>query len=640
VFVEMLTGVHPFPGPSAKQFLYQHATTPPNLTHLGPPDQLAILRSLSKNPSERFPSCLSLVESLLQPSLSQATLLRRHVAGNMASITNQLRVVVPESTLAMSLVTPGEAANTLKNANQTLRPALVSNLVSSDSATTDNPKLECFPLGSLTHSVDADGQPIRTLTPRLEGGSLLELEQVLNRVNHAGDVLWQNVLVPQPRHVSFVTSEKNLPLGNVMAPRKRAWKLQEAVAKFVPLAKSLDELHIRFKLPHGLLSDKTVLHNGERLGLWGYGLAELLRLARPDTDWLNDQHYLAPEALKGRFHLQSDQYSLALLLLQSIGAWLPNVKKGRVERPTINWQLMGKMEAAVVQRALAVDPAGRFANCADFFKALSQQATNVITLQDIHHVECVDLLKSGHTTTTARPHPIQYTKILMNVATQHVTSDDAGTVPVQLTDGRWSIRFPLSWTTGLADLKVRAFCDQYHYSKMQLATDTILLKPKHRVGQMQQSTNPVEITIRWPAMSEGRMVEVQVIGRWTNKLDQNRSGEHVTAMLDLIRRTFHNVDDRRKTPRIKVDMGLTIYPVNDALQIGAPVSGMCKDVSLTGFSAILNSTNSLSHAFCLFDGLPTHASFAILARLVREKRTEQGDQLLTSWQFVHVRDRD
>jgi serine/threonine protein kinase len=644
VYAEMLTGVHPFPGPSAKQYLLQHATTPPNVTHLGPSDQSAILRSLSKTPSDRYPSCLAMVESLLQPSLSQATLLRRHAAGNTTSITNQPRVV-PEATLAMSLVTPGEAANTLKNVQQTLRPALVpqlrpSGVVSLDTTMRDNSEMERFPLGSLTHSVDADGRPIRLLTPRLEGGSLFELEKVLNRVSQAHTVLWQKVQVPQPRHITFVSSEAHDLLRDVMAPRMPTWSLQEALTKFLPLARSLDELHMRFKLPHGLLSDKTVLHNGNVFGLWGYGLAELLRLARPDTEWLNDQQYLAPESLKGRFHLQSDQYSLALLLLQSMGAWTPNVKKGRAERPTINWQLMSRMEAATVQRALAVDPADRFANCTDFFKALSQQATDVITLRDIHHVESVDLLKSGLKTTTHRPQPQQFTAELIKAAIQRLTGDDAGTIPVQLLDGRWSIRFPMRWTTALAELKVRAFCDQYHYNKVQLATDTILLKPKHRVAQMQQSVNPVELTIRWPAMSEARMVEVQVMGRWTNTLDQNRSGEHVTAMLDIMRRTFHNVEDRRRNPRIKVDMGLTVYPVNDALQIGVPVTGRCKDVSLTGFNAILNSSDTSDHAFCVFDGLKEHSSFAILAKLVRGKRSEQGDQLITGWRFVHVGDRD
>ncbi len=645
VFAEMLTGIHPFPGPSSKQFLLQHATSPPNLTHLGPSDQSAILRSLSKVPSERFPSCLAMVESILQPSLSQATLLRRHAAGKTTSITNQPRSVMAESTLAMSLVTPGEAANTLKNSQQTLRPALVpplkpSGSISVESTARDSFDFERYNLGTVVHTIDENGQQVRTLTPRLDGGSLSELEKVLNRVCQPHAVLWQKVLVPQPRQVSFATPEAHQLLRDVIAPQQPAWNIQEAVAKFLPLARSLDELHMRFKLPHGLLTDKTVLFHGDRLGLWGYGLSELLRLARPDTEWLNDQLYLAPEATKGKFHLQSDQYSLALLLLQSMGAWLPSVKKSRAERPTINWQLMGKVEAAAVQRALAVDPNDRFECCEEFFKSLSQQPTDVVTLRDIFHVESIDLLKSGIMPTVQRPHPLQFTQDLMKAATQRVAGDDTGSIPLQLPDGRWSIRFPLKWTTGLAELKVRAFCDQYHYSKVQMATDTMLLKPRQRSGQTQQASNPVELTIRWPAMSEARMVEVHVVGRSTNTLDQNRTGEHVTAMLELIRRTFHNVDDRRRNQRIKVVMDLTIYPVNDALQIGASVTGKCKDVSLTGFNAILNSSETSDHAFCVFDGLKEHSSFAILAKLVRGKRNEQGDQLLTGWRFVHTSERD
>jgi serine/threonine protein kinase len=642
VYTEMLTGLHPFPGPSAKQFLLQHATTPPNLTHLGLSDQTAISRSLSKTPSDRFPSCLAMVESLLQPSLSQATLLRRHAAGATTSITNQPRVVVPESTLAMSLVTPGEAANTLKNAQQTLRPSLVASLTTgsvppTDASTRDALEFERNGLGVLAHTQEADGKNIRTLTPRLDGGSTAELDKVLHRVGHHHDLLWQKLQVPQSRQVSFTTADTNLPLRDVIAPRKRAWSLHDAVANFLPLAKGLDELHTRSKLPHGLLTDRTVLQQGDRLGVWCYGLAELLRLARPDTDWLNDQLYLAPEAARGKLHLQSDQYSLALLLLQSIGAWLPNVKKGRAERPSINWQLMTKLEAAAVQRALANEPTDRFETCEAFFKSIKQQNSDVITLRDLYHVEGVDLLKTGLATTSSRPHPTQFMQDLVKNATARVTADDAGTIPVLLSDGRWSIRFPLKWTTGLADLKVRAFCDQYHYNKVQMATDTTLLKPKQRLGQ---SGNPVELTIRWPAMSEARMVEVQVVGRWTNALDQNRSGEHVTAMLELIRRTFHNVDDRRKAPRIKIDSAMTVYPVNDALQISAPVTGKCKDVSLTGFNAVLNTTDLLDHAFCDFETLSEHPGYAIIAKLIRSKKTDQGDQVLTGWRFVHVSERD
>jgi serine/threonine protein kinase len=64
VYMEMLTGRRPFPGPSTKQLILQHLTATPDLSPLSSPDREAVGRALAKNPEDRFPTCKDFVKAL------------------------------------------------------------------------------------------------------------------------------------------------------------------------------------------------------------------------------------------------------------------------------------------------------------------------------------------------------------------------------------------------------------------------------------------------------------------------------------------------------------------------------------------------------------------------------------------------
>jgi serine/threonine protein kinase len=65
VYQEMLTGVLPFPGRTAAQLAAQHLNAKPKLDALPENDQEVIARSLSKKPSDRFQSCVELLNALI-----------------------------------------------------------------------------------------------------------------------------------------------------------------------------------------------------------------------------------------------------------------------------------------------------------------------------------------------------------------------------------------------------------------------------------------------------------------------------------------------------------------------------------------------------------------------------------------------
>jgi len=60
----MLTGIRPFRGRTAPQLLEQHLHGKPNVAPLPEGDQPVILRSLAKNPKDRFPTCGEMIQAL------------------------------------------------------------------------------------------------------------------------------------------------------------------------------------------------------------------------------------------------------------------------------------------------------------------------------------------------------------------------------------------------------------------------------------------------------------------------------------------------------------------------------------------------------------------------------------------------
>ncbi|HMP15595.1 MAG TPA: tubulin-like doman-containing protein [Gemmatales bacterium] len=66
VFQELLTGSLPFNGKSARQLMQQHCMQEPDLKALPSSDRAVVARALSKDPQQRFPSCLDFIGALVR----------------------------------------------------------------------------------------------------------------------------------------------------------------------------------------------------------------------------------------------------------------------------------------------------------------------------------------------------------------------------------------------------------------------------------------------------------------------------------------------------------------------------------------------------------------------------------------------
>jgi hypothetical protein len=66
VYQELLTGQRPFNGKNARQLAMQHMNEEPDLRTLPEAERPVVARALSKDPSKRWPNCLSFVKALYQ----------------------------------------------------------------------------------------------------------------------------------------------------------------------------------------------------------------------------------------------------------------------------------------------------------------------------------------------------------------------------------------------------------------------------------------------------------------------------------------------------------------------------------------------------------------------------------------------
>ncbi len=646
VYQELLTGSFPYPGPNGRQYLLQHKLNEPDVSHLPANDRPAVVKALAKNPIDRFPSCLAFVKALIQGTVPNS---QRTTALGFATVfrADPTPATGTRAFDSAALITP----STVQSGNLTLRSAGGLTLKSAGQSSPSGPaeefaricpgyqfveEVESGPRGRSARAIGPDGHAVRVLTLRLEGGIASELDRIVHRAGRHAEPLWQKIVAPQPRLVAFVAPASAIPLREWAKGRIKTSGRDlrpAAVAELLaPVAALLDLWNRDFHLPHQLVNSATILVDGECAGLTHYGLAELLRHSRSDSEWLHDEPYAAPEALAGKPGNKSDQFSLGLVVLEMLKAWTP-AKRPRGERGSIDWNGLLAPVRACLRRALANDPAERHADCTAFLTALGNSTPKGVVLDDVQLLVSEARLRGLPSVSHGELDPNRFATALHKAALAESPQPDTGPVPFALPDGRLSIRFPVKWTPGLGELKTAAFKDQFGYRATPLATDTVLLKP--RSSGLAYATSPVELLVRWPVLGEAAVAEVHVTGRWISGLQPHKYAPEVAQALDKFRKVVQNTEDRRKAVRVKSELPVVCYPVTDELAIGAAMGGQCRDVSITGFSAVLESEPTTGHLYAVFGTVPEIGGAALLAKIVRTKAEAHGGWHIAA-RFVHA----
>lgn len=207
---------------------------------------------------------------------------------------------------------------------------------------------------------------VKLLNPEL--GERAEFRQRFERearalamLNHPGIVTVFDAGVVEAQ--SFITMEllrgeslaAELPVGSA-----RALSIGEQ------LCDALAYAHARGVVHRDIKPENVLLAEDGRVLLTDFGIA---RVSQPDSGWTitaanmasGTPHYMAPEALRGaRPDPRMDIYALGVLLYQMLSGELP---QGDFRRLEGGWD-------SVIRRALAPDPADRYADAKAFGRAL------------------------------------------------------------------------------------------------------------------------------------------------------------------------------------------------------------------------------------------------------------------------------
>ncbi len=632
VYFELLTGAFPYSGKSAQQLIVQHASAEPDLRALPDRDVEAVRKALSKSPSDRYPSCLTFVRSLLQydpasePISMDAT---RRVPPATPGTSSAVKATLRGLSSGCSSVT-----NTQRlSPTATLRPGAVGATVATEELALACPDLRYLGEGKaglrgrLIRAADPTGAVKAVRLLRLDGGTAADLDELFQALAAPLPGSAQEVVLPQPRLLAFVWDADARTLRDWLTAAPPDPPSQATAARLLePLGPILDGLHAATGFAHLLLTASAVTTTGGVVsGVTGFGVGEALRRSRPDTDWLTDHPCAAPEALAGAPERASDQFALALIYLELRRMWSPDTPRDRAGAPRVNWDALPTDERTAVRRALAKRPDARFASCAAFLAAVRPAAAAGVVLEKVRLLESTARLSGEAPPAAPPPAPTVFADAVVRLAQVGLTAipPAAGSVAtvVRQPDGRYTLRFPARLSAQLATLKLSAYTAQNGYNAVSMGDGSVLLKP--RGGR-----RAVELFVQLPSDGPVAVSELTVSGR-PMSLDQGpKAVEQVAAALDHFRRAFQNADEQRSYPRWRYEGGVTLYPVDDELHVGLPVRCRARDVSRSGFSAAFVGDPPTGHVFVAFDGRGPSAGWAALARIVRAAPLAAGQHLV------------
>ena len=108
----------------------------------------------------------------------------------------------------------------------------------------------------------------------------------------------------------------------------------------------------------------------------------------------------------------------------------------------------------------------------------------------------------------------------------------------------------------------------------------------------------------------------------------------LAELLDAFRRAVQPNDDRRRFPRRRADLAVTLVPLDDELRLGEPHAAQCRELSAGGFSCTSAGLPVKGHLFATFPGDPETAPWGILCEVVRTSRNPLTGQTVLAVRFL------
>jgi serine/threonine protein kinase len=558
-YQELLTGTLPFSGGNARQLMLKHCMAEPDLSALPEADRPAVQKALSKDPAQRFASCMEFLRALED-------------TGGGA-----LGPVSPSATRPEEAETKHEA---LAVGTAPVRPTHEDYL----SGYQFQGCLGRTPTSETWETLAPEGG--RRLVKFLfgvAGRDPAREEEAIRRLENL-----QHPALPEMRLVSAGPGCVAVVTEGIRETLRDRYQEQRGGASHgLPrnrllgwlraAAEALDELARQTSLQHQGLSPRHLLFDDDRLRIAEFGLLPLLWQPTGQLQGQLVVRYAAPELFRNQACERCDQYSLAVIYQEMLTGSLP--WRGRRSGPP-QLEPLPELDRAAVARALEEDPVRRFASCTDFVAALQQAGKEASDLaaeqEELNHgpaaVVAELIVEAGGGAALARP---------------EMWSTSA--------EGDLQLRHHFDALLPVigAGPRFEAFRRKWNAQTLREGENSLLLRvclPGRFWQRWLGGTPALAIDLQWlhpaGAAFADLAFEVRAAER-SGKVEDGVLREVAPLMLDHLRTLFEAHPERRSRQRLSWTHPVRAAFLQEDGRWSEPIEGIGKDLSLTGIGMYL-----------------------------------------------------
>jgi serine/threonine protein kinase len=657
VYQHLLTGKPPFDGKTARQLAMQHVNHAPKMEGMPEQDIPLVIRALSKNPEDRFPSTLEFVHNLMLAGADSATSVHTLDKGR-PDTSRVLRYKLQNLGMnqpsgSKPIVPPArgsrETPTGLPRNDETVREPRRD--------TSGSPVLPGFkflalvgqtPFGEVWKCEAPDGRMRRVrLLPDLPSHNSQTARTALKQLcelSHPA-VPVTTLMETETGRLVLATELYEQTLVDrcriCQAQRLPGIPRTELIGYLWTAAEALDYLHTEARVHHLALTPYHLALSEDAVMVADAGLAEIFGV----TQFLRATQaarYAAPELFEGNMIPGCDQYSLALCFCELLtglhpfrGQSLQRLAKGR-ERPRPALDLLTSADRAVVVRALDLDPAGRFPTCAEFVQALESGDADRQAVASRAFAELPEVA-ANKTEPNIESDPAKSIDRLHRLLAEL----GAGAATVQSPSGTLiNPRMGIEQHCGArvfsatARLKLEGFRQQWNAKVTQVEPKFI----GYRIDMAQSfwrrcigKEKPyVEVTFHFqqPQTLGAELTEVTINVRPVG-CDAQEGAKILSQAGPLImenaRSYLQATPERRGLERLRYDARIQILPVYPGEADGAPMDCIGKDISMRGIGFLTGETEPTTRQIMVvLPGNEGEGPIHLPAEIVRVHRRADG----------------
>jgi serine/threonine protein kinase len=666
VYRELLTGTQPLEGQNIRQLMMERLTGEPNLEALPPADRPVLARALTRDPDQRFPSCLDFVQALLvraEDSSSPRAPVELEPPARLPQGNTKAFSAAQKSTALLrrppALRTPAPSPDSARRvgrpeaATTPHAPPSGAAAVAEDQASSSGPSLcleipgyhflECLsrsPLGEVWKVRGPDNRErLAQILPALAGGSA-EAERLLfdrlGALRHPG-LAPADLLRLSCGRVAVLTVTRELTLRDRFQECREdglpGIPRPELLAYLAQAAEALDALYRQHGLPHLGLCPGNLLVEGDQVALADFGLIALAWLPTGEPAGALNPRYAAPELLRKGGTPAADQYSLALIYAEMLSGVHARGKKA-ASRPTLvrpvdtfDLDHLPAPDRDILARALHRDPRQRFATCTEMIQALEGVAAAEKPLASLPAVlPCSSLGGEAVPPGLVLPSVTQLVMEALRATVGPLELGQIGNSHYVLRPGPvLEHRCPIRFFPGAMRLKLSGFRQQWKGAIVSRDEHSYICRVQAARTFWQRWVGGeagLEVQVRVESgesvgtrLSEA-VVRIQPFGSLQTGDAEKLIGA-APSLLDSLRSYLQASGDQRACERWPYAHPVHVYPVLSDAELGDEVEGAGKDLSLNGVCYIVPGTPASDRIYLRLSSVPGPAEFALLARVVR-----------------------